>query len=177
MYPSHDKNPARDASSGALPLGRLRSLSLLGLSLLGLVLFVKMTMAQERSPDSAKTEAIFQVVVNAKNPEVEMAAAKIDRMFLKKLKRWDHGERVLPVDLEAKSSIRKAFTKSVHGKSVTAIKSFWQRMIFSGRDVPPVEKQSEKDVLDFVGANPGAIGYVAAETALGDGVKQLTIVQ
>ncbi len=175
MSAFHHKTLAQDASSAVLPLGWPLFLQLVGVSLLGLVLSGTSTMAQEGAPDNAGAEATFQVVVHAKNPTTEIATVKIDRMFLKKLKRWDHGERVLPVDLEAKSPIRIAFTKSVHGKSVTAIKSFWQRMIFSGRDVPPEEKQSEKDVLDFVRANPGAIGYVATETVLGDGVKKLTI--
>ncbi len=174
MYTSHDKTPAPEGLSGALSLARRPSRWLLGLSFLGLLLLGTSAVAQDGPGDADTT---FQVVVHAGNPTTVMVASKVDRMFLKKLKRWDHGERVLPVDLEAKSPIRKAFTKFVHGKSVTAIKSFWQRMIFSGRDVPPEEKQSEKDVLDFVRANPGAIGYVATETALGDGVKKLTITQ
>ncbi len=119
--------------------------------------------------------ATFQVVVNADNPTTELPAAKVARMFLKKLRRWDHGTRTLPVDLGLKSPIRKDFTKSVHGKSVTAIKSYWQRMIFGRGEVPPDEMSSEEEILEIVRANPGAIGYVAAETPLGDGVKKLKV--
>ncbi len=115
------------------------------------------------------------MVIHAENPTTELSAAKVARMFLKKLKRWDHGDRVAPIDLDAKSPIRKDFTKAVHGKSVTAINSFWQRMIFSGRGVPPLEESSEEKILDFVRADPGAIGYVAAGTPLGDGLKQLKV--
>ena len=131
--------------------------------------------AQEPAAVVAEEEASFQVVVNDQNPTAELPANRVARMFLKKLKRWDNGVRVRPIDLEVGSTIREAFTRSVHGKSVTAIKSFWQRMIFSGRDVPPEEKQTEREILDFVRAHPGAIGYVAADTPLGDGVKKLDV--
>jgi len=47
--------------------------------------------------------------------------------------------------------IRVAFSKSVHGKSVGAVRAFWQQQIFSGRDVPPPEPFEPEDrFLDFV---------------------------
>jgi len=48
-------------------------------------------------------------------------------------------------------------------------------MIFSGREVPPVEKTSGEEALAFVRDNTGAIAYVAAGTPLGRGVKALTV--
>ena len=135
------------------------------------------TGADGANADDNADRATFRVVIHADNPAVELEATKVSRMFRKKVRRWDHGARAQPVDLGFKSPIREAFTSSVHGTSVTADKSFWQRMIFMGRDVPPEEKSSDQQVLDFVRANPGAIGYVAAETALPTGVKELKITQ
>ena len=57
--------------------------------------------------------------------------------------RWDNGELVVPVDLVPRHPVRKVFTRAVHKKSITAIGSFWQRIIFSGRGSPPTEKASE----------------------------------
>lgn len=145
--------------------------------LLALVAIVTSAAAQEQSAEDAADQESFQVVIHAENLTTELTATMVSRMFLKRLKRWPHGVRVMPIDLQAKSPIRKDFTRSVHKKSVTAIKSFWQRMIFSGRgDPPPLEESSEEAVLDFVRSNPGAIGYVAASTSLGDGVKKLKVI-
>ncbi len=127
------------------------------------------------APAKGGTDATFRVLIHADNPTAELPADKIARMFLKKVKRWDHDVLVLPIDLGLRDPIRKDFTRSVHGKSVTAINSFWQRMIFGRGEVPPPAVSSEQEVLDFVRANPGAIGYVAAETELLDGVKELKI--
>ncbi len=132
--------------------------------------------AREAAPAEKPEEATFQVVINADNPTAEMAASRIARIFLKKLRRWDNDVRARPVNLGAKSPTRAAFTRSVHGKSVSAIQSLWQRYVFAGRDEPPPEMASEQEVLGFVLGDPGAIGYVAAGVELPDGVKELKII-
>ena len=68
----------------------------------------------------------------------------------------------------------EGFSKSIHGKTAAAVKSYWNQQIFSGREVPPVEKKSDAEVLSFVRSTPGAIGYVS-DTASTDGVRVVTI--
>jgi hypothetical protein len=63
----------------------------------------------------------------------------------------------------------------VLSKSVSSIKAYWQQQIFSGRDVPPPEKQSEAEVLEFVRSNATAIGYVSPVAVLPRGVRVLTV--
>ncbi len=122
-------------------------------------------------------DADFIVVINAANPATEMESSKISKMFLKKVKRWESGEPVLPVDQDEKSPVRKAFTEAIHGKKVSAIKSYWQRMIFSGRDVPPAALNSDQAVIDFVAKDPGAISYVTSGIDLGSDVKELKVTE
>jgi ABC-type phosphate transport system substrate-binding protein len=71
---------------------------------------------------------------------------------------------MLPVDLTVDSSVRESFSRVVHGRGAAAIRNRWQQQIYSGRGVPPPERGSEREVVDFVEANPGAIGYLAAST-------------
>ena len=88
---------------------------------------------------------------------------------------WINGTTAMPVDQAASSDIREAFSLEVHGRDVGAIKSYWQRQIFSGRGVPPPELASDREVLDFVRANQGAVGYVSTSAKTGDGVKVLAV--
>ena len=46
--------------------------------------------------------------------------------------------------------------------------------MFSGRDVPPLEKDSDASVINFARNNPGAIGYVS-ENAKVNGVRVVII--
>jgi ABC-type phosphate transport system substrate-binding protein len=117
----------------------------------------------------------FVVVINESNPISSVNTEQLARCFMKELGTWSTGDPVVPVDQAASSPVREAFSKAVHGRDVAAVKSFWQRQIFSGNGVPPAELATDAEVLDFVRANPGAIGYVAASTPLGGGVKVLPI--
>ena len=70
--------------------------------------------------------------------------------------------------------VRDAFYRKVAGKSPSAVKAYWNQLIFSGREVPPVAKTSDEDVVAFVHSNPGALGYVAADTDT-KGVKTIEL--
>lgn len=116
----------------------------------------------------------IKIIVNENNTITSLSSDQVSRLFLKKTTKWDNGIKVSPVDLSANSDIRELFTKNIHGKSISAINAYWQKKIFTGKGVPPIEQQSEKDVINFVRSNPGAIGYVSASTNTGD-VKVLKI--
>ncbi len=126
---------------------------------------------------SAQESLGFVIVVNSANPSDEIDRKLAGKLFLRQVKSWSHGVDVAPVDQDPKSEVREAFTRKVHGKKVSSIKSYWQRMIFSGRAAPPPELDSDASVLDFVRGDPGGIGYVLPGADLGDGVKTLKLVE
>jgi ABC-type phosphate transport system substrate-binding protein len=104
-----------------------------------------------------------------------MKRADVSRLFLRKLTTWPDGREVQAIDQERVSPARQAFSKAVHQKDADAISSYWQVLVFSGRDVPPRIGRTDAEVLEFVKANPGAVGYVSEGAALA-GVKTLTVV-
>lgn len=118
--------------------------------------------------------AEYQVVVNSANPTDILTREQLSKMFLKKILKWDTGTPIIPVDQVPISPVRAAFTRLVHNKPVSAIASYWQQQIFSGKEVPPVEKAGDAAVLAFVKANPGAIGYIT-EGVDATGVKIMII--
>jgi ABC-type phosphate transport system substrate-binding protein len=117
----------------------------------------------------------FQVIVHPSNPATSITRRELSEMFLKKLTHWRDGTTVQPVEPPEKSITRAYFLSDVMGgKSALALKTFWQKRVFSGRDTPPVEKGSDEEVVAFVKANPGAIGYVAGAAPVA-GVKVLEL--
>lgn len=116
----------------------------------------------------------YKVVVHPSNPVTEVSRARLSQLFFKKSTQWDSGSTALPVDLNDGSPVRAAFCDEVLKRSLPAVHAFWQQRIFSGRDVPPPELASETDVLAFIRANPGAVGYVAVGTPT-PGLKVITI--
>jgi ABC-type phosphate transport system substrate-binding protein len=117
----------------------------------------------------------FVVVVHADNPATSVKRDELSRIFFKRQTRWPTGVVAEPLDLSTSQVARVFFTSAVHGKSVGAVRAFWQQQIFSGRDVPPPEKGSEREVLAYVAEHPGAVGYVSANTPLIAGVKTIQV--
>ncbi len=123
----------------------------------------------------------FRIVVHRSNPIESLPAKALSRIFLKKTKRWDSelwpdDVRVVPLDLQEKSEVRKQFTRTIHDKSTGAIKSYWQREIFSGRDVPPTEVESDEEMMTRIVEDEGAIGYVSGTAELPEELKFLEVV-
>lgn len=116
----------------------------------------------------------FKVIVNQSNTVSSLTAKEISDYFLKKETKWTNGDAVVPVDLSVKSGVREDFSNNIHGKSVSAIKSYWQQYVFAGKGTPPIEKNTDAEVVDFVKRNAGAIGYVSANADV-SGVKVLTV--
>jgi ABC-type phosphate transport system substrate-binding protein len=101
------------------------------------------------------------VVVNPANPVEALSREEVSRLFLRKVARWPNGVPVYPVDQRRAAAARVAFTQAVHRRSVEMLTLYWQRQVFSGRQVPPPEDDSDAAVLEFVRSTPGAIGYVS----------------
>jgi ABC-type phosphate transport system substrate-binding protein len=120
-------------------------------------------------------ELPFRVVVHASNPVVSVTRAELSAIYMKRMRSWPDGTEILPVDQPAFSRLRERFSRAVHGKSVAYVTRYWQRLIFSGRAVPPRELRSDEAVLELVRRNAEAVGYVDARTPLGEGVKAIAV--
>ena len=120
-------------------------------------------------------EQNFVVIVNKSNNVSSLSKSQVSRMFLKKVFTWKDGSSVKPIDLTPDSPVRKIFSQEIHGRNVYSIKNYWQQMIFAGRDVPPLEKETEQEIIDYVSSHPEAVGYVSSKTNL-DSVKIIEVI-
>ena len=150
----------------------MRTRTMVLLALAGVVLGAPALPAQR---GGGGTGAPFQVVVNASNPVNSLNARELSRIFRKEVTRWADGSVAAPVDQRQDSPARAAFSVGVHGRSPAIIAEFWRQQIFSGRSIPPVEKSSDAEVLEYGRVTPGAVGYVSGTTPLVAGVKAIAV--
>jgi len=119
----------------------------------------------------------FKIIVNSSNPIESIARSELSNIFLKQETSWPDGQVVLPVDQKESSQVRADFCRVILRRPVAAVKSFWQKQIFSGSAVPPVEKNSSEEVVGYVNAFHGAVGYVGPTTSLSSGVKVIRLME
>ena len=122
-----------------------------------------------------ETVAGYKVVVNAANPVTTLTRDNVARIFLKKTTTWPNGQAAYPVDQPTNSASRRAFSKAVLGKDPGEVASYLNQLIFSGRGVPPLTRSSDAEVLSYVQNNTNAIGYVAGDAKMGEGVKVVIV--
>jgi ABC-type phosphate transport system substrate-binding protein len=124
--------------------------------------------------DAAEGRPAYRVIINPANTITRAERSFVADVFLKKVSRWPGGVVARPVDQAASSDLREKFSQQVLGRSVGAIKSYWQQLIFSGRDTPPAEVDNDAAVIAFILKHPGGIGYVSGAADL-SGVKVLAV--
>ena len=123
---------------------------------------------------SARGQEAYKVVVHPDTAAVSLSRKQLSEIFLKRMTQWPDGTRALPVDQPEDAAVREIFSREVHGRKAAAIKSHWLQIVFSGRGVPPPEKEDDQEVLAYVRSKRGAVGYVSAG-ARTDEVKVLRV--
>ncbi len=120
---------------------------------------------------SVSAFAEYVVVVNPGNNS-SIEKRDIENLFLGKTKSFPNNSPAHPVN-QQDSPIRTAFDTNVLGKSDSQMKSYWAKLVFTGKAVPLKELSSDAEVISTVASDPAAIGYVDSKSVDGS-VKVVT---
>ena len=135
--------------------------------------FVALTL-MSAAPSGSGTQE-FQVVVHASVRGAWISRTNLTAIFTRQADRWGDKAVAKPVDQSAKSPVRHAFTVSVLGRSMGEIQQYWQNRVATDRVFPPPIMATDEEVLRYVAATAGAVGYVGLDTAIPEGVKVLSV--
>jgi len=138
------------------------------------VLVLAITLMAGAAPAANGTQE-FQVVVHPTVRGTWISRVNLQALFTGKTDRWGDKTSAKPVDQSLKTPVRRAFTTSVLGRSTGEIQRYWQDRIALDRVFPPPIKSTDEEVLRFVAATAGAVGYVGLDTAIPEGVKVISI--
>ena len=112
------------------------------------------------APISGHTEEQVAIVVSSKAAAIALDDATLRAIYLKKIFLDQAGESLIPVNLPADHPLRQAFSLSVIHMGETQLRNYWNRRYFQGVS-PPYVLGSQKAMVRFIAATPGAIGYVS----------------
>lgn len=98
----------------------------------------------------------------------------VDSLSAKELKRIYVGEKtfvagvkVQPIDYTHAGPVAAAFLQSVVGMDPKRFHAWWVKEVFHGAGIPPRMVDDPAAVLRVVASEPGAIGYVPADSLRG----------
>lgn len=118
---------------------------------------------------ASQTLADVAVIVHPGNNNV-LNKEEVQRIFLGKKKNFDDGSSATPLNLTDKDGARTEFENKVLDKTSSELRTYWSKLVFTGKGTPPVEVASTEELLARVSTDPSAIGYIDAG-AITDAVK------
>ena len=127
---------------------------------------------------AALAQEAFAVIANPGVTGGQIKKETLAAVFLRQMTRWSDGTAIKPVDQSARAPLRASFSQQALGQSVASVTTYWSQQITSGKGPPPPVKTTDAEVIAYVRANAGAIGYVAVGSLAEDsGVKVLKVIE
>ncbi len=123
----------------------------------------------------ASALADVAIIVNSASGVGSLSAGDVKKIFLGKKKSFPNGDSATPVEQVDGSATRGAFNDKVLGKSDSQLKSYWSKIIFSGKGSPPDSVADDAAVKSWVAANKSGIGYVDSSQVDGSVKVVLTV--
>lgn len=84
----------------------------------------------------------------------------IKKIFLGKSKSFPGGGSAVPVSLAEGTAGTTAFNKGIISKSASQLKSYWAKLVFTGKATPPKTVDNDAEMIALISANPNMIGYI-----------------
>ena len=111
------------------------------------------------------------VIANEGVPVGSISAAALKDIYTGKTMYWEGGQNVVIAVLPDKTD---AALKEVSGMDASQFKTFWQRLMFSGRGQQPKKADDTESLVSLVASTKGAIALAPANAGL-KGVKKLEV--
>lgn len=110
--------------------------------------------------------AEIAIVANKSYPASEITLPELKKIYLGE-KEYEAGIKINPLDQKESNPIRRQFAEQLLGSSVPVYNGYWLKRVFREGTIPPRVRENAREVLESIGDDPGAIGYVPAEETKG----------
>ncbi|MBM3202305.1 phosphate ABC transporter substrate-binding protein [Candidatus Woesearchaeota archaeon] len=100
------------------------------------------------------------VIVNAQSPVSRLEKNQVSDLFLGKVATFPDGSQAVPLDQDNNSGLHSEFHDKVTGKSLSQLRAYWSRLVFTGKATPPREIPDSGQLRTLIATNPNMIGYI-----------------
>lgn len=102
-----------------------------------------------------------RAIVNSQLPDAEIAdRTDLRAVFTLRKRQWNDGQPIKVYVLSDRNPVHEDFVKGKLHLFPYQLRQIWNRLVFSGTGVAPVQLDSETEILEAVAEDPYAIGYV-----------------
>lgn len=116
------------------------------------------------------------IICNKSVVENSVSADDLEKIFTGNITRWDDNSMVVLALLKNKD-VSKAFLKKYVGMTTRTYEKCLKKKIYTGGFKQPKTFRTESEMIQFVGATSGAVGYVTSDPSTWDSwlIKPLSV--
>jgi len=111
------------------------------------------------------------LIAHAGVPTDRIGAAALKEIYLGRTTYWGDGQRVV---IAVAADLNDPALQEVSGMNPSQFRTYWQRLVFSGRGQQPRKADDAAALVKLVAATKGAVALVPAD-AVRPGVKTIEI--
>lgn len=139
--------------------------------ILAVLLFVTLTAFAPAGTELA-------IIINKENPVEKLTAGEVKLYWLRKIKkRWPElNKNIKPVDRKTKNAEQDAFYGKVLGMSAADVETYFNAKQYESGEKPQDKLASDADIINFVGEEAGAIGFVNAASLTPEAKAKVKVV-
>lgn len=112
------------------------------------------------------------LIANKDVSAASLSKSEVKQIFLGKKTAWDDGKKINLIT--QKSASHDAFLQENLAMTSKKYKTYWKKMVFTGKGNAPKSVDTDQDVLAYVSSNSGAVGYISSGTSA-DNVNVITV--
>ena len=105
--------------------------------------------------------ADYYVVVGERSPVLQLSQEEVLHLFMGRTRSFPDGSPAAPYDL-AGSAQREGFYRMLSGLTLAQVTSYWARLMFSGRNLPPGRLADEPAMVEKLRRDAAAIGWLTS---------------
>ena len=124
---------------------------------------------------SSVAMAEVAVIVHPSNSDA-ISQGDISKIYLGKIKKFPGGKQALPLDKSEGEALRVQFLDKVVKKSEQQMKSYWSRLIFTGKGAPPKQYFDDAEIIEVILEDDEAVGYIDSSSVT-EGLKVIFTAQ
>lgn len=128
------------------------------------------------APAPAATE--IAIIINKENPVDKLSAGEVKLYWLRKIKkRWPElNKNIKPADRKSKCTEQDMFYEKVLGMSAADVETYFNAKQYESGEKPQDKFTSDAAMIDFVGEEPGAIGFINAASLTAEAKAKVKVV-
>lgn len=123
---------------------------------------------------ASEMQAQVAVIVNKANQITNLELRELKDIYLGSMVSWPDNKKIFPVTQRSENEASRIFYEIAIGKKIDVVKRQWVKVSLSGQAAPPKTLFTNEQVLEYVAANEGAIGFVDFKN-VNDGVKVVKV--